>query len=355
MLISHSFSDLQHPVQDDNTSEQLDPATASAAPAWPQSVVSTSGSPAPDVDTGLTSWQQAHSDADLAHLDLPSAPQFPVLPESSQKPSSVGPNTEEALFARLTALKSSADTLPVPAASLDALNDRLSALKGSKTVPPDMHDLESRLDVLKGRDKVPPSLLELEGRLAKLRGSLDPPEGHPPKGKLVPGNAVPDYDPVVELNEQQLEVLANMSDHDSNTTDAMSDKSLADSPFSPCADSTLEYHGNSSTSVMSKAAQQTATGMLVHETSDFIQMMQDSEAELSQEQLLALANMPSSSTAAVPAWAAALGLSAQDLRRDIDADEVTEMELATRQGAQQSPQGRTGRSKNQNMLQYRRL
>jgi len=59
--------------------------------------------------------------------------------------------------------------------------------------------------------------------------------------------------------------------------------------------------------------------------------------------------MPSSSTAALPAWAAALGLSAQDLHRDSDADEATEMELATQEGAQYAQQGRTGRSQHQNM------
>ncbi|DBA90127.1 hypothetical protein WJX77_007927 [Trebouxia sp. C0004] len=350
MLTSHSFSDLQHPVQDDNRSEQVDPATASAVPTKPQPVASISASPAAGMNTGHTFWAQAHSDANLAGLDLPSAPQFPVLPKSSQKPSTAVPDTEEALFARLTALKSSSETCP--AVSLDVLNDRLSALKGPKAAPADMHDLESRLDILKGRDKISPSLLELESRLSKLRGSLGP-----PKGKPVPGNAVPDYDPVVELNEQQLDALASMSDHHPNITDAMSDELAADSPFSPCADFTLEHHANSSTFVMSKAAQQTAASTSVPETSDSIQMMQDSaaEAELSHEQLLALANMPFSSTAAIPAWTAGLGLSARDLRHDSVADEATEVELATRQGAQQSQQGRTGRSKHQNMPQYRRL
>jgi len=347
MLTSQSFSHLQHPLQDDNTSEQLasDPAMASAVAAKLQPIASTSASPAADVDTGHTFWPQAHLDANSADLDLPGAPQFPVLPESSQKPSAAFPDTEEALFARLTALKSSADALTGPAGSLDALNDRLSALKGPKAVPADMHDLQSRLDILKGRDKIYPSLSELEGRFAKLRGSLDP-----PKGKLVPGNAVPDYDPAVDLNEQQLEALANMSDHDRNTADAMSDDLAADSPISPCADFTHKLCANSSTSVMSKAAQQTAAGIHVHETTDSTQMMQDSAAEeLSHEQLLALANMPSSSTAALPAWAAALGLSAQDLHRDSDADEATEMELATQEGAQYAQQGRTGRSQHQNM------
>ncbi len=357
MLTSHSFADLQHQVQDENTSEQLDPAMASAVPAMasavpakPQPGASTSASPAADMDTGHTFSPQPHSDASSADLDLPSAPQFPVLPESSQKPSAAVPDTEEALFARLTALKSSADTLTGPAVSVDALNDRLSALKGPKAVPADMHDLQSRLDVLKGRDKVPPSLLELEGRLAKLRGSLGP-----PKGKLAPGNAVPDYDPVVELNEQQLEALANMSDHDANTTDAMSDDLADDSPMSPCNDFT---HNVRVPSVMSRAAQQTAAGIPVHATSDSAQMIPNSaaEEELSHEQLLALANMPSSSTAAVPAWAAALGLSAQDLHHDSNADEATEMELASQEGGQYAQQGRTGKSKHQkNMPRHRRL
>ena len=308
MLTSHSFSDLQHPVQDANISKQLEPAMASAVPAVWQPVASTNASPAADMTTGHTFLLQPHSDADLGDLDLPSAPQLPALPESSQKSSAAVPDTEEALFARLTALKSSVDTHTGPAASLDALNDRLSALKGPKAVPADMHDLHSRLDILKGRDKVPPSLLELEGRLAKLMGSSGPP-------KLAPGNAVPDYDPVVELNEQQLEALANMSDHDGNTADAPSDDLADDSPISPCNDFT---HKLCVPSLMSKAAQQTAAGIPVHATSDLTQVMQDSAAdeELSHEQLLALANMPSSSTAAVPAWAAALGLSAQDLHHE---------------------------------------
>ncbi len=336
MLTSHSFSDLQ--VPDDNTSEQLDPAKASAVSAKPHSIASTSASPAADIDTGHTFLPQPHADASPADLDLPSAPQFPVLPESSQKPSAAVPDTEEALFARLTALKSSADTLTGPAASLDALNDRLSALKGPKAVPADMRDLHSRLDILKGRDKVAPSLSELEGRFAKLRGSLDT-----PMGKLVPGSAVLDYDPVVELNEQQLEALANMSDHDANTTDAMSDD-LADArPISSSNDLT---HKLCVSSVMSKAAQQTAVGILFHETSDSTQMMQDSaDEELSHEQLLAFANMPSSSTAAVPAWAAALGLSAQDLHHDSDADEATEVEHASQEGGQYAQEGRTGKTK----------
>ena len=345
MLTSRSFSDLQHPVLDDNTSEQLDPARASAVPAKPHSVARTSASPAGDTTTGHTFLPQPHSDANLADLDLPSAPQSPVLPESSHKPSAVIPDTEEVLFARLTALKSSADTLTGPAASLDALIDRLSALKGPKAVPADMHDLHSRLDILKGRDKVPPSLLELEGRFAKLRGSLDP-----PKGKLVPGNAVLDYDPVVELNEQQLEALANMSDHD-----AMRDDLADDSPISPCNDCAHKLHVPS---VMSRAAQQTAAGIPVHATSDSTQMIQDSaaEEELSHEQLLALANMPSSSTAAVPAWAAALGLSAEDLHHDSDADEATEVEHASQEGGQYAQQGRNDKSKHtKNMPQHRKL
>ncbi len=350
MLNSDSFSGPQHTVQDDNTPDQLDPDTASAVPAKPHSVANTSASPAGDMDTGHTFLPQPDSDADLADLDLPTAPTFPVLPESSQKPSAAVPDTEEALFARLTALKSRADTLTGPAASLDALNDRLSALKGPKAAPADMHDLHSRLDVLKGRDKVPPSLLELEGRFAKLRGSLDP-----PKGKLVPGNAVPDFDPVVELNEQQLEALANMSDHDPNTTDAMSDELADDSSMSPCNDFTHKLHVPS---VMSKAAQQTAAGIPVHATLESTQMIvQDSveEEELSHEQLLALANMPSSSTAAVPAWAAALGLSAQDLHHDDDAGEAPEAKLASHQGEQCAQEGRTGKSEHQNMPRHRRL
>ena len=350
MLTSHSFSDLQHPEPDNNISEQLDPAKASAVPAKPQPVASTSASSAADIDTGHTFLPQPHADASPADLDLPSAPQFPVLPASSQKPSAAVPDTEEALFARLTALKSRADTLTGPAVSLDALNDRLSALKGPKAVPADMHDLHSRLDILKGRDKVPPSLPELEGRFAKLRGILDP-----SKGKLVPGNAVLGYDPVVELNEQQLEALANMSDHDANTTDAMRDDLADDSPISPCNDCA---HKLRVPSVMSRAAQQTAAGIPVHATSDSTQMIQDSaaEEELSHKQLLALANMPSSSTAAVPAWAAALGLSAQDLHHDSDADEATEMELATQEGAQYAQQGRNDKSKHtKNMPQHRKL
>ena len=232
----------------------------------------------------------------------------------------------------------------MPVESLDALNDRLSALKGPKAGPADMQNLEHRLDILKGRNKEPPSWLELDGRLAKLKGSSGT-----QKGKLaaldgrLEGELLPDFDPDVELNEQQLEALANMSDHDPDTVDADQDDFAAEASTSSTDDATAGQHQpvKSGASLKSGAGHQTAAGRFVSGRPDVSQVVLDMEAEeeLSHEQLLALANMgPSSAAAAAPAWAAALGLSAQDLWHDSGAASSAE-QVAARPGAQPVKKG----------------
>ena len=326
MLTSSSFSDAQPSPHIDQTTDH-DPVStaphasaadlpASVSPdANPTVVSAATPSASSEVDT------EADTEADSPVLKLPSISHLSVLSVSNQKPAATLPESDEDLFARMTALKDSANQPTATAETLDALNDRLSALKGPKPSPADLQELHKRLDTLKGRDKEAPSLAELEGRLAKLKGSSALPKGKPSmlKGKSE-WQTVPDFDPDVELNEDQLEVLANMSEHGSSNVDGQGFF------IDPTSQST-----NAPEQQPHIAAASSSYGA----GPDVRQVLQglESEDELTEQQLLALASMRPKAAADVPAWAAALGLSAEDLHHDSDADE---------QASQQQPEPKQG-------------
>ena len=264
---------------------------------------------------------------DQAELGLPSVSNLSVLFCGSQKPPVSLPESDGALFARLAALKDNARPPTAPAESLDALNLRLTALKGPKAAPADLQDLQNRLETLKGHDKGLPSMSELEGRLAMLKGSSAPSEHKLASLEGNPERQLLDFDPDVELNDEQLEALANMSDPTSNPD---ADHDILIGSISPLAEPHKQWAqlvGCSSFGDKEASGPSSARP-------DLSQAL-DSEEELSDEQLQALACMGTSHAAAVPAWAAALGVCAEDLRHDSDSDEPgAGPPAATRRGKQ---------------------
>lgn len=291
---------------------------------------------------------QGDAQDETAAIELPSTADLPSLAKTSQSVSNSDHATEseEELFARLTALKDQAPQKNSRADTASTLDDRFDALKGAKPAIPDLADLHKRLDTLRGRDQQLPSMPELEGRFAKLQALSAKRKGM--SHMTLDGQAVPDFDPDVELNQQQLEALANLS-HARGSPDASNDlyseenlsnfltataslradldKQLQQNaqehqqnqpqkerrgqqrqPNSACLPPRHESYHEAS------ASDDGETGTPTAARPDPKQVLQslDSQDDLSEQQLQALANI-GDSTDAVPAWAAAVGLSAQDL------------------------------------------
>lgn len=241
-------------------------------------------------------------------LDLPSVPARDATAASINTTDNGRPETQDDLFARLHALKAST---AAPAQNLDTLTDRLADLKGPKVTAAELKDLQSRLEHLKGGKNTVP-LAELEGRLAKLKGTCPTPTCQLGQLKGRPqGHLIPDFDPDVEVNQEQLEALASMGD------------SYADNiRFDKCLLASTHQQEQPPTDVPGTKPSPDATAAV--NPTDLRQLLQDFDLEdegcLSEQQLRALASMPTTGAAdapqgseGVPQWAAALGLSAQDL------------------------------------------
>ena len=250
-----------------------------------------------------------HAEINGCHTDT-SAPDLPSVPTSSASPARLNATqtghaeTEEDLLARFTALKAST---AAPAEDLNTLTDRLAALKGPKVTAAELQDLLSRLENLKGPKNTVP-LSELEGRLAKLKGTSPAPFGQPSQLKSrSERQLIPDFDPDVELNQEQLQALASAGD------------SYAEgSPYEKrLSDSTVHQQQPLIKPTPANATAASAT--------DLRQVLQEFDPEdedcLSEQQLRVLASMPTTGVAGtpkssegIPQWAAALGPSAQDLQ-----------------------------------------
>ena len=304
---------------------------------------------------------QGDAQDEPAAIDLPSTADLPSLAKTGQSVSNVDHATESEadLFARLTALKNKGPKNNGSADTASTLDDRFDALKGPKPAIPDLADLHKRLDTLKGRDQQLPSMPELEGRFAKLQALSAKSETnlHTTAG----GQAVPDFDPDVELDQQQLEALANLP-HVSGSPDASNDVDSEDN-LSKYVTATASLRADLDKQLQQNRQEQKhqqnqqpkernrqqrqpfskypplrhasfheAIASDVRETEtpraarpDPKQVLQslDLQDDLSEQQLQALANM-GDSTDAVPAWAAAAGLSAQDLIPSNDAGETAQ-------------------------------
>lgn len=241
-------------------------------------------------------------------LDLPNVPARDATAASINTTDNGRPETQDDLFARLNALKASTAS---PAQNLSTLTDRLAALKGPKVTAAELQDLQSRLEHLKGSKNTVP-LSELEGRLAKLKGTCPTPTCQPSQLKGTPqGHPIPDFDPDVEMNQEQLEALAGMDDSCAENT-----------LFDECLLASTHLQEQPPASAPSIKPTHDATA--VANPTDLQQVLQDFDPEdescLSEQQLRALASMPTTGATdapqeseGVPQWAAALGLSAQDL------------------------------------------
>ena len=242
-------------------------------------------------------------------LDLPSVPDSNTAAASSTVIAATVSETEEKLFARLTALQAKA---AVPVEDMNALTDRLAALKAPKVSAAELQDLHNRLEALKGR-KDPIKMSELEGRLAKLKGSLPAPAGQLNQHKAKADcQLIPDFDPDVELNEEQLEALASMGNSiaDNNALEGCLTDSILQRYQQQQQDQTAGHLPQSSQHI------DTAKAKL----SNLAQVLQgfDPEEEdcITEQQLQALATMQTRGKNDIPQWAAALGLSAEDFHHD---------------------------------------
>ena len=268
-----------------------------------------------DTPEGALSLPEAATEAGTGQgqtsdiLNLPSVPDSNTAAASSHLKAAPVPDTEEALFARLTALKAKA---AVPVENMNALTDRLAALKGPKVTAAELQDMHIRLEVLKG-SKEPVSMSELESRLAKLKGSSPAPVGQLNQQKgTADCQLIPDFDPDVELNEEQLEALAS------------TDNNIADN---------AAFQGRLTDSIMHLHQQQQqdqSAGHMPHssvlidaakaKSSDLAQVLHDFDPEeedcITEQQLQALTSMQTRGSIGVPQWAAALGLSAEDLQHN---------------------------------------
>ena len=302
-FLDHNFVDESQPAA---LPPQQHPADASCAHASP-SGSRTEGSAAFTDHTETDS----HTDTGLP-LDLPSVPAISGTPARTNKTAAAATETEEDLFARLAVLKAST---AAPAEDMDTVKDRLAALKGPKISAAELQDLQSRLQDLKG-GKNTVSLSELEGRLAQLKGTssaasgqLGPLEGRPE------GELIPDFDPNVDLNQEQLEALANMGD------------SYADNiPFDKClAESTQQSQKQQQPPAAMPTSKPKPNIVAGIDSTDLRQVLQDFDPEdkscISEQQLKAFASMQTRGTTGVPQWAAALGLTAQDLHHDSELEE----------------------------------
>ena len=272
--------------------------------------------------------QAAANAAETAELgthwlaDLPNVPASSATAAGIRRPVDAAQETEEGLFARMTALKANP---AVPAEDLATLTDRLDALKGPKVSAAELPDLRSRLEDLKGAKNTLP-LPELEDRLAKLKGISDAPTSQlgQLKGRSQ-GALIPDFDPDVELNQDQLEALAGMND-----------KNAENAPFATClAESIVQAQAHQNAehlqhSVTMPTSQPRPLRSFGASSSELQQVLQDFDPEgndgISEQQLRALASMQAKGAAGVPKWAAALGLSAQDLHTDSDVDKCSQSE-----------------------------
>ena len=243
------------------------------------------------------------SNTEKSALDLPSVPASSASPARLNIVQAGHEETEEDLLARYTALKAST---AAPAEDLNTLTDRLVALKGPKVTAAELQDLQSRFEGLKG-PKSTVLLSELEGRLAKLKGTSPAPIGQLSQlERKSDRQLIPDFDPDVELNQEQLEALASVGD-------------------SYAENSSFEKYLRESTEQQQPPVEPAPGNVAAATPMDLQQVLQDFDPEdedyISEQQLRALASMPSKGAAGtpqcsegVPPWAAALGLSAQDLQ-----------------------------------------
>lgn len=246
--------------------------------------------------------------AETCALDLPSVPPSSALPARINATQTGCAETEEDLFARFTALKAST---AAPVEDLNHLTDRLAVLKGPKVTAAELQDLESRLEVLTGGKNTVP-LSELEGRLAKLKSTLPASIGQ--LGQLKGRSErqlISDFDPDIELNQEQLEALASLGD-----------SYAENSPFEQCLIESTDPQKQ-------PPIKPTPANVAAASPSDLRQVLQNFGLEdedcISEQQLRALASLPTTGAAGtpqscegVPQWAAALGMSAQDLQHGSD-------------------------------------
>ena len=259
-----------------------------------------------------------HAETNRLHTET-SAQDLPSVPTSSASPASIDATqtrhveTTEDLFARFTALKAST---AASAEDLNNLTDRLAALKGPSVTAAELQDLQSRLEDLKGGKNTVP-LYELDGRLAKLKGISPALNGQLSqlKGRSE-RQLIPDFDPDVELNQEQLEALASVDD-----------SYAENSPFEKCLSESPDQH-------QQPPIKPTPANVTAASSTDLRQVLQDFDPEdedcISEQQLRALASMPTTGTAGtpqsskgVPQWAAALGLSARDLQHGSEPEECS--------------------------------
>lgn len=305
-----------------------------------------------------------HTETDTTYtepsaLDLPSVPARNATAASIKTTDNARAETQDDLFARLHALKASA----APAQSLSTLTDRHAALKGPKVTAAELQDLQSRLEHLKGGKNTVP-LSELEGRLAKLKGTCPTPTCQLGQLKGRPhGHLIPDFDPDVEMNQEQLEALASMGDSCAENTPF--DQRLLASTHQqeqPPADVPTTEPTPDATAVANPIVLQ--------------QGLQDFDPEdegcLTEQQLRALASMPTTGTAdapqeseAVPGWAAALGLSAKELKSSSepenglqsgssDSDESSDRSDASEKGRRGMPASNTKQAQFNRMIKLAR-
>lgn len=294
---------------------ELQPAASQHHPVDIPSVRASSSTAKADTGVAFTdAAETAGPDADTHWLSaFPSVPASSATSGSISKPAAAATETEEDLFARLTALKANP---AAPAEDMATLTDRLAALKGSKVSAAELLDLQSRLEDLKGgKNSVP--LSELEGRLAKLKGT-----SHAPTGRLaqvhgqICGELIPDFDPDVELNQEQLEALASMGD--SYAENAPLETCLAESNVQAKArQKSVQSHPMPTSKSKPHVSSVTNSSEVRHLLQEF-----ESEGDegISDQQLKALASMQARDAAGVPQWAAALGLSAHDLHAGSEPD-----------------------------------
>ena len=266
-------------------------------------------------NSGINTEGSAFTDhAEINGLHTETSALVPSVPASNALPARQTGHmeTEEDLLARFSALKASPTA---PAEDLNSLTDRLVALKGPKVTAAELQDLQSRLEDLKGSKNTVP-LSELEGRLAKLKGTSPSPIGQPSQLKSRSAQQlIPDFDPDVELNQEQIfEALASVSD--SHAENGPSEKCLRETTHEQ-----QQPH-----------IKPTPANVAAASPTDLRQALQDFDPEdedsISEQQLRALASMPTigaagtpQSSKGVPQWAAALGLSAQDLQHGSKLDE----------------------------------
>lgn len=260
--------------------------------------------------------------------DCPSVPASSATPACISIPVAAATDTEEDLFARLTALKASP---AVPVEDMATLTGRLAALKGPKVSAAELPDLRSRFEELKGSKNTVP-LSQLKDRLAKLKGTC-----HAPTGRTE-GLLIPDFDQDVELNPEQLEALASMGE--SYAENSPFETCLAEHTVQAKPHKSAEHPYPSVSMPISKLHPGHASGA---SSSELQQVLRDFDPEgddgISEQQLRALASMQAPGAAGVPKWAAALGLSAQDLQAGSEPDECSQSDSCASEIDESSDEG----------------